>query len=95
MEANPIHLSIVFPGGEELSVMCGSVRFSVPDSADGRIPGGAVGIRRGHADAMMAVARCEVLAFSGGEKIFSKKVTGGVATVSRDTVMILADGAGN
>ena len=63
MDEGPILLSVVLPDGEELTVRCDSVRFTVPDSADGRIQGGSVGIRKGHASALMAVASGAVTAF--------------------------------
>ncbi len=85
-------LSVAFPAGGGQSVPCDSVRFRVPDSADGKIPGGLVGIRRGHTDALMAVDAGEVLAFSRGEEVLRVPVRGGLAMVTGDRVTILAEG---
>ena len=89
MDEGPILLSVVLPDGEELTVRCDSVRFTVPDSADGRIQGGSVGIRKGHASALMAVASGAVTAFSAGKQVFSRSMGGGLATVEGDRVTIL------
>ena len=87
----PMTLSVAFPSGGGRSVSCDSVRFRVPDGADGKKTGGLVGIRRGHVDALMAVNGGEVLAFRGGEEVLRLPVCGGLAMVTADRVTILAE----
>ena len=50
----------------------------------------SVGIRKGHASALMAVASGAVTAFSAGKQVFSRSMEGGLATVEGDRVTILA-----
>ncbi|MBE6726174.1 MAG: hypothetical protein E7576_13450 [Ruminococcaceae bacterium] len=78
---------------DELRIECESVRFSIPDGADGKKSGGLYGIRRGHADALMAVAPGKVTALSGGKTIFSCSVGEGLAVITGDGVTILTDRA--
>ncbi len=91
MEDKPILLTVLTPDGVQDSVRCDSVRLTVPDSRNGRVPGGSVGIRRGHAPALMTLAPGKVEAFRGGAPIFSRPVEGGLAFVDKDTVSVLAD----
>ncbi len=91
MEDKPILLTVLTPDGVQDTVRCDSVRLTVPDSRSGRIPGGSVGIRRGHAPALMTLAPGKVEAFSGGAPVFSRSVCGGLALVDRNTVSVLAD----
>ncbi len=93
MDEKPILLSVYTPGSERYRVRCDSVRFSIPDSRDGKTLGGSVGIRRGHADALMAVAPGKIEGFSDGEPILSCVVKGGLAIVGGDKVSILTDRA--
>ncbi len=83
-------LTLSAPDRAQIRVRCDSVRFAVPDSADGKIPGGSVGIRRGHADALMTVADGDVLAFSDGGQVLRCRVEDGVAAVGADGVTVLA-----
>ena len=87
-----IELRLCVPDLEEVRIMCDSVRFSIPDGAGGKKSGGLVGIRRGHTDALMAVAEGTVFAFSGGRQIFSCAVGEGLAVVTGESVTILTDG---
>ena len=52
--------------------------------------GGSVGIRRGHADALMSVAAGELLALRNGTPVFRAKVGSGIAAVRGDCVTVLA-----
>lgn len=90
-EEGALTLTVAYPTGGESHVSCDSVRFQVPDSKDGKQRGGSVGIRRGHIDALMAVDEGDVLGFTGGREVFRRRVRGGLAIVSRNKVMILAE----
>ena len=93
MEEKPLLLSVLTPGGEKCSVRCDSVRFSVPDGKGGKIPGGSVGIRRGHTDALMAVAPGKIEGFSDGDAVLSCLVDGGLAVIGGDKVSVLTNRA--
>ena len=69
------------------------MRFSVPDGKNGENLGGSVGIRIGHADALMAVAPGKIEGFSDGMSVLSCVVDGGLAIVGGDRVSILANRA--
>ena len=87
----PILVSVLTPGSERYSARCDSVRFFIPDGK--KNDGGSVGIRRGHADALMAVAPGKVEGFAGGERVLNCVVGGGLAIVGGDKVSILTDRA--
>ena len=56
MNERTITLILTSPTRGETKISCDPVRFSVPDGETNRNAGGSVGIRRGHAYALMAVA---------------------------------------
>ncbi len=89
-------LVLVTPTSAEMRVRCDSVRFSVPDSTPGKrkksIPGGSVGVRHGHTDALFAVSAGKVSAYAGGKLIWLAQVGNGLASVTGgDTVSLLVD----
>ena len=92
MEEKPVLLSVLTPGGEKIRVRCDSVRLIVPDSPDGKTAGGSVGIRRGHADALMAVAPGKIEAFSDGRSAAVCRTEGGLAIIGENTVSVLTSG---
>ncbi|MBQ8642309.1 MAG: hypothetical protein IJ480_08845 [Clostridia bacterium] len=93
MDGN-LTLTIVTPDGQCAAVSCDSVRLTVPDGAKKNNPGGGVGIRRGHTDALMAVAAGSVKALLAGETVLDCTVSDGFASVSGgDTVVILTEKA--
>lgn len=83
-------LKIVTPAGEVASVECDSIRLQIPDDENGR-QGGSMGIRRGHTDALLAVAPGTVTAV--GETVREFPVSGGFAFVERDVVTVLCGAA--
>ncbi len=91
MEEKPLLLTVLTPDGEQKSVRCDSVRFSVPDSRDGRIRGGSVGIRRGHVDALMTVAPGKIEGFCDGTVVLVYHTEGGIAVVSENQISVLVN----
>ena len=94
MDERTITLILTTPGGGETKITCDSVRFTVPDGEKDKNAGGAVGIRPGHADALMAVAPCTVRAFLNGRPVLSLPVGPGLAMVTPDAVSILTERCG-
>ena len=94
MDEKPILLTVITPGGEPVRARCDSVRLNVPDSRDGKIKGGSVGIRRGHTDALMALAPGKVEGFSDGKRVLCCEIGGGLAVVSGDQMNVLARRSG-
>ena len=92
MEELPLLLTITTPD-ETRSVRCDAVSFTVPDSVDHPHAGGSIGIRRGHIDALMAVAAGQVVARAAGTPVLTAAVDAGFAVVRQDTVTILTDRA--
>ena len=90
--AGLLTLTIVTPDGTGAEIRCDSVRLTTPDGIKKNNPGGSFGIRRGHADALLAVTEGPVTAFLEGEQIFAGTVSAGFAMVSGgDTVSVLTD----
>ncbi len=87
-----IRLSIVTPNGEAASAVCDSVRLNAQDDAHGR-NGGGLGIRRGHAPAMIALSEGTVTALLEGSVVRKVKICGGFAAVGNDKVTVLTDHA--
>ena len=83
------HLLLVPPEGGKRRIPCDSVRFQIPDGKNGR-GGGSVGIRKGHTDALAAVAPGILTATKNGEPVFRAKVGEGIAAVTGDSVTVLA-----
>lgn len=90
MDERTISLKLTSPDGSAQTVPCDSIRFSVPDGENGK-NSGSVGIRRGHADALMAVAPGKIRAFSDGREIFSKQIGPGIAVVTASEVSVLTE----
>lgn len=78
--------------GKSTLVHCDSVRLVAKDGAKGS-GGGSLGIRRGHAPALIALARGPVLAYLEGEMVYEAEFSGGVALVEHDTVTVFPDGS--
>ena len=85
-----IRLSIVTPDGEAAAVTCDSVRMDAQDDRNGR-NGGGLGIRRGHAPAMIALGEGLLTASSEGNIVLKAKVKNGFAAVAQDVVTVLTD----
>ena len=75
-----------FPGIE-----CDSVRLSIADSVSGKFSG-SYGIRKGHADAVLALAPGKISVSLDGKEVFSAESQGGFATVKNNEVRVTADG---
>ncbi len=92
-----VTLVLVTPAGAEFRVICDSLRLEVPDGQPVGLlhkssPGGSVGIRYGHLDALFAVAAGKVTAYLAGQLIWSAQVGTGLASVSGgDTVSLLVE----
>lgn len=91
MDGKTITLILTAPDRPQTRIECDSVRFSVPDGVKKRNAGGGVGIRKGHADALMAVSPGRILALLDGKPVFSCAVGGGLAAVTGESVSILTD----
>lgn len=83
-------LKVVTPGGEAVNVDCDSVQLRIPDDASGN-HGGWLGIRRGHADSLMALAPGKVQARLNGALVAETFVSGGIAFVADNVVTVLAE----
>lgn len=90
MEEMPLLLTVTTPD-ETRTVRCDAVSFIVPDSPDCPNAGGSVGIRRGHTDALMAVAAGRIVARAAGNAVFEADIAPGFAVVRRDVITIITD----
>ena len=85
-------LKIVTPKGQKAQVECDSVQLRIPDDEMGR-QGGALGIRKGHTEALLAVAPGTVKAVSDGGAVEEFAVGSGFAFVEKDVVTVLCSEA--
>ena len=85
----PLTVRIVTPNGVAAEAACDSVILPVADGKSGA--GGSMGIRRGHARAMIALAEGTVRARLAGNTVLSAAVTSGIASVGGNVVRILAE----
>lgn len=90
MAQQGVLLKIVSPNGEAANLVCDSVQLCVPDGQNEK-GGGWVGIRRGHRDALLALAPGTVRARQGDKVALETKITGGVAFVESNVVTVLAN----
>ena len=81
-------LKIVTPEGVDKSVDCDSViLWMAPDSkGEGE---GSLGIRKGHAEAVIALGKGPMKASLNGTPVFSARIDGGFATVVNDVVSVV------
>ena len=86
----PLTVRIVTPNGVAAEAACDSVILPVADGKSGT-GGGSMGIRRGHAQAMIALAEGTVRARLAGNTVLSAAVTSGIASVGGNVVRILAE----
>jgi len=85
-------LSIVTPTGENTVIHCDSVRLTIADGIKKKNAGGSFGIRKGHTDALIAIAQGPVIALMNGGTIFEGTIGPGFAAVSgKNTVSVLTD----
>ena len=89
-EDNSMFLRVVTPDSPASEVYCDSIRLTLRDDREGR-GGGAYGIHKGHAKAVMALDEGPVFALSKGEKVFSCVISGGFAKVSDNVVTVVAE----
>ena len=89
--SGPIHLSVVTHGGRALDLDCVSVRFNVPDGEKNKNSGGSVGIRKGHADALMSLKAGCVKTFSENGESCEFRVGNGIAMVGSNRVTLITD----
>lgn len=90
MEDLPLLLTITTPD-ETRTIRCDAVSFTVPHSEARPNAGGSVGIRRGHTDALMAVAEGRIVARAAGEIVLSAAVAPGFAVVRHDQITVITD----
>lgn len=83
-------LKLITPSGDNKTVNCDSITLQIGDDMNGK-GAGSYGIRRGHAAAVLAVAKGSVRAMLDGRTILSVNVSGGFAMVKENTVTINAE----
>ena len=89
-EEHALKLRILSPEGLQSEIVCDGVQLLLPDDADGR-GGGSLGIRSGHAPAVMALDAGPVTATRGEETVLRAQVSGGFASVADNVVTVLSD----
>lgn len=73
------------------SIECDSVKLCIADSISGKFSG-TYGIRKGHAEAVLALAPGKISVSLDGKEIFFAESQGGFATVENDDVRVIVDG---
>lgn len=86
----PLTLTVVTSEKTFPDVKCDSILLTVKDNENGK-GGGAYGIRRGHAKALIATADGTVTASAGGEKVFSVHLSEGFASIDKNHIIITAN----
>ena len=89
----PLSLRVITPNGIAVEAACDAVTLPVADGVSGE-GGGSMGIRRGHARAMVALAAGVVRARLQGDTVLSIAVESGLASIDRNVVQILAERVG-
>ncbi len=86
----PLTLRVVCPDKEPVTVVCDSVRLCIRDDAKGR-GGGLLGIRHGHAPAVMALDGGTIRAFMQGEPVYEQSICGGLAAIRDNVVTVFPE----
>lgn len=84
----PIKLTVISPCGALPQVLCSGVTLIAADNLNGK-GGGSYGIKKGHAQALIALGKGELKASDGTDTIFTCRIDGGFATVFDNTVTIV------
>ena len=90
--APTMKLRLLTPAGVSEETACDDVLLMQRDGAAG-IGGGLVGVRAGHATAVIALGAGPVKASLGGRTVFRASISGGFASVKDNVVTVLTDGA--
>jgi F0F1-type ATP synthase epsilon subunit len=83
-----ITLKIVTPEGIDRTFACDSVVLWMAPDSNGHGEG-SVGIRKDHAEAVIAVGNGPMKAFLEGKMVFSAETQGGFATVLENIVTVV------
>ena len=84
----PLILKIVTPEGVDQSFDCDSVTLWMAQDSKGNGEG-SIGIRKGHAEAVIALGSGPLHASLNGVPVFSGRTDGGFATVLKDVVSVV------
>lgn len=84
----PLTVKIITPEGEKDEILCDSLTVNVCDNEKGT-GGGSYGIRRGHAEALMALSEGRITAKKGEEILFSEILPGGFLSVKSNCIKII------
>ena len=85
-------LRLLTPAGLSEEIACDDVILTQRDSVTGR-GGGFVGVRAGHAPAVIALGEGPVEASLGAKTVFRASISGGFASVKDDVVTVITDHA--
>ena len=83
-------LKIVTPDGNDRMIECDSVTLWMAADTKGRQEG-SIGIRKGHADAVIALGNGPLEARQDGKALFSARTEGGFATVLGNTITVITN----
>ena len=84
----PLTLKIVTTGGDDRTIACDSVNLWMAPDTKGKGEG-SFGIRKGHAEAVIALGNGPLEAHLEGKSVYSARTEGGFATILRDTVTVV------
>ncbi len=83
----PLTLVIITPEGALPEIKCNSINLCVADNEKGK-GGGSYGIKKGHAEALIALSSGTVKAYIDGKTVYECTLSGGFAKISKNTVTI-------
>lgn len=91
--AKGLSIRVVTPKGVCFESDCDSVVLKCASSSDG-VPNGSIGIRKGHADAVIALGAGEIVVSDDTKGVIGRlTVSGGIATVSKNLLSVITNGA--
>lgn len=85
-------LRVMTPKGIAFEGGCDSIVLPLANDKNGE-RGGAIGIRPGHARAVLALSGGKIIARAGGETLAVAEIDGGLASVENDIVSVITDNA--
>lgn len=84
----PLTLKIITPDGERPEISCDSVSVTVKDNKNGK-GGGSYGIKKGHAEALIALDKGTLSAKKGEETIFSENLPEGFLSIKNNYITVI------
>ena len=85
-----LRLCVILPGEAIEDLPCDSVHLTLADDSRGK-GGGSIGIRHGHAKAILALAPGSLTALLDGQIVLERRCSAGFARIENDRITVVIE----